>query len=160
MWYVGKETTYVLAGVGGRRAQGVSRGACGDACSVALGYHAWRISEVSERRGIVRVRDVQRGAEGTRAGAQVGEGRSLGLCYCIVAVWRHGTRAAARFLSRSVLLKSRIGMSGWELDRAMRVVARGSGDQKGRPKAFEGGVVRKRWCRPLFFASMWAHEKP
>ena len=150
----------MLAGVGGRRAQGVSRG--GHAGTRAASRWDMRVgrSEVRERRGIVRVRDVQRGAEGTRAGAQVGEGGSLGLCYCIVAVWRHGTRAAARFLSRSVLLKSRIGMSGWELDRAMRVVARGSGDQKGRPKAFEGGVVRKRWCRPLFFASMWAHEKP
>ena len=112
VWYVGKETTNVLAGVGGRRAQGVSRG--GHAGTRAASRWDMRVerSEVRERRGIVRVRDVQRGAEGTRAGAQVGEGRRLGLCYCIVAVWRYGTRAAPRFLSRSVLLKSRVGMSG------------------------------------------------
>ena len=95
------------ARVAGRRAQGVSRG--GHAGTRAASRWDMRVerSEVRERRGIVRVRDVQRGAEGTRAGAQVGEGRSLGLCYCIVAVWRHGTRAAARFLARRVLCRSR-----------------------------------------------------
>ena len=90
---MGEETTYALAGVGGRRAQGVSRG--GHAGTRAASRWDMRVerSEVREQQGIVRVRDVQRGAEGTRAGAQVGEGGRSG------TVLLHRRGLASRYTS-------------------------------------------------------------